>query len=115
MKRFVCVVCPKSCELTIETHGGDLSVAGNECERGVMFASGELHNPQRVLTATVKLASGGLLPVRSRGTVSKGELKAIVERLKSVTVTPPVEIGQIVFQSTDEASSDIIASDAAMR
>ena len=113
MRRFVCVVCPKSCEITAEMRGSELRARGNACGRGAVFAEQEISDPQRILTTTVKLTSGGLLPVRSRGTVKKGELKDLVGMLKTVTVAPPVELGQIVLPSADKVSSDIIASDTA--
>ena len=114
MKReFVCIVCPKSCEITAEEDNGALRVTGNECEHGILFAEQEVYNPQRILTTTVKLATGELLPVRSRGTVKKSELKTLIGQLKNIIVVPPVEIGQVIVPSIGENSVEIVAADAA--
>ena len=112
MKRYIaCIVCPKSCELSVEEISGAIEVAGNQCQRGAAFAEQEINDPRRILTTTVKLTNGGLLPVRSREPVKKAEMKAIVERLRLVTVAPPVEIGQIIVQSVGSCAVDIIATD----
>ena len=116
MKReFVCIVCPKSCELSAEEFAGVLNVSGNQCERGIAFAVEEVYNPQRVLTTTVRLTTGGLLPVRSKGSVKQGELKALVERLKSVEATPPIVIGQIIADLSNGERIEIVATDTVKR
>ena len=108
---LVCIACPKSCELSIDEYCGKLQISGNQCERGIAFAERETNDPQRILTTTVKLTTGGLLPVRSDRTVKKGELKMLVQRLKTITAVPPVEIGQVIVAGVGENSVDIIASD----
>ena len=114
MKReFVCIVCPQSCELTVEECTSGLQVAGNQCGRGITFAEQEVYDPQRILTTTVKLTTGGLLPVRSRGTVKKRELRTLVEKLKTTVVEPPIKIGQTIAASFGENDIDIIAADSA--
>ena len=110
MMQFVCVVCPEGCDLSVDIYGDSPKVTGNKCDRGIAFARQEVYDPQRVLTTTVKLSSGGLLPVRSRGTVKKDELRMLVETLKSTTADPPIEIGQLILSFVGEASVDIIAS-----
>ena len=114
-REFVCIVCPNSCELVARECNNSLQVSGNRCDKGVAFAEQEVYNPQRVLTSTVKLSTGKLLPVRSSGAVKKGELKTLVRSLRSVSVTPPVEIGQIIVSGAGENSVDIVASDSVGR
>jgi CxxC motif-containing protein len=111
MKRdLACIICPKSCELTIEEDDGALIVTGYQCKRGVSFAKQEVENPQRILTTTVKLTSGGLLPVRSRSTVKKKEIIELVRSLNSIVVETPVIIGQVIDTCVGEDRVDIIAS-----
>jgi CxxC motif-containing protein len=114
MKReFVCIVCPQSCELTVEDYSGNMDVAGNQCGQGITFAEREVCDPQRILTTTVKLTTGGLLPVRSRGAVKKGEMRVLVEKLKTTVVEPPIKIGQTIVASFGENAVDIVATDSA--
>jgi len=110
---FVCTVCPNSCELKAGEHDGVLSVTGNKCKRGIEFAMLEVYDPQRILTTTVKLTTGGLLPVRSQGTVKKRELWTIIRQLKSIAVELPVEIGDVVANVTAGTPVCIVAADTA--
>ena len=114
MKReFVCIVCPKSCDLTVEESGGAMHISGNGCKRGIAFAEEETRDPQRILTSTVKLTTGALLPVRSRGTVRRSDLRACVESLKSITLAPPIEIGQVVAEDVGRCGVAVVAADRA--
>ena len=112
MKReFVCIVCPSSCIIYTNDTNGTLDVSGNKCEKGHVFAEKEINDPERLVTTTVKLTTGGLLPVRSRSMVKKKEVKPLVLQLKSVVVLPPVSIGQVILAKQGVNSVDIIASD----
>ena len=111
---IACIVCPISCVLTVEKRNGTLQISGEQCPRGAAFAEQEIHDPKRILTTTVKLTNGGLLPVRSSGTVKKTELKALVNKLKQITIVPPVEIGQIIIPAIGEVAVDIVATDNAI-
>ena len=112
MKReIVCIVCPQGCLLCVDEENGDIQVTGNICEKGITFAEKEILDPERTLTTTVKLSAGGLLPVRSSAPVKKHEMKSLVTQLKSVTVTPPVTIGQMIATGLGENTVDIIATD----
>ena len=114
MKREIaCIVCPGSCILAVEYSNNDvLDVIGHKCEQGIAFAKKEMNDPERILTTTVKLSSGGLLPVRSNAMVKKSEVKSLVRQLKSVVVVPPVEIAQVIVTDMGFNSVDIVATDA---
>jgi CxxC motif-containing protein len=109
-KEFVCIICPKSCELTVVSTANSLQVTGNNCARGITFAQQEITDPQRVLTTTVKLSTGELLPVRSCGYVKKSEMLEIIKQLKNVVIVPPIIIGETIAHSVNGNMANIIAS-----
>jgi len=112
MKReLACIICPGSCILTICESDSVLQVIGNKCDKGVDFAEKEVNDPERTLTTTVKLTTGGLLPVRSKSMVKKYEIKTLVAQLRDTVVKPPVVIGQVVASGLGVNSVDIVASD----
>jgi CxxC motif-containing protein len=108
---FVCIICPTGCVLTAKKQDSVLEVEGNQCEQGIAFAEQEANNPQRILTTTIKLTTGELLPVRSNGTVKRDELRELVRYLRSVSVAPPIEIGQVIAAALGANCVDIIATD----
>ena len=46
-KELVCIVCPRSCRMTITSDGDELVVTGNTCKRGKEFAVSEMTDPRR--------------------------------------------------------------------
>ena len=99
-----CTLCPTGCQVKFNEAFG--TYEGNKCPRGAAFAEQERLAPQRVLTTTVKLASGGLLPVRSEKPVGKQLLPSLIHELSTLTITPPVQCGdEISLLSTNKNCS----------
>lgn len=113
MKELVCIVCPKGCRLRVDEENGYL-VSGNSCVRGTEYGKNEILNPTRVLTSTVKM-EGGLYrrcPVKTNIAVPKGKLFDIMNALNAVTLTAPVQVGQVVIENVCGTGADIIATKA---
>ncbi len=85
-----CTLCPNGCQVR---RTGD-TYTGNRCPRGAAFAKQEHTAPQRTVTTTVRMADGGLLPVRSGRTVPKEEVKAVLSQLREVCAAPDAVCGQ---------------------
>ena len=113
MKELVCIVCPRGCRLTVDEENG-YAVTGNSCPRGAEYGRTELQNPTRVLTTTVKIAGGmhRRLPVRTNRAIPKGLLLAAMEEAAKVSLTAPVEAGQVIIPDLLGTGADLIASRA---
>ena len=109
---MVCLVCPKSCLLSVTGNPEDISVENGGCKRGLDFAKKELSDPERILTSTVRLDLGEipLVSVRSDKLVKKSELKALIHQLDSLVVPAPVLSGQIIAYALGENKVNIIAT-----
>lgn len=113
MKELVCIVCPKGCRLRVDEENGYL-VSGNSCIRGAEYGKNEILNPTRVLTSTVKM-EGGLYrrcPVKTNKAVPKGKLFNIMNALNAITLTAPVQVGQVVIENVCGTGADVIATKA---
>lgn len=112
-KVFHCIICPMGCELkaTVE-NGAVLGVAGNQCPRGEKYARDEITAPQRMLTATVRIAGGvlPLLPVVSEAPLPKGRILDCAYALRNVTATAPVRAGDVVAANLLGLGVNIVAS-----
>lgn len=111
-KAFDCIVCPMSCHLEVEEINGKISVTGNSCPRGAAFGKQELVEPMRMLTTTVRIKQAlyPLLPVITSTNVSKAKLFAIIEACKTVQVTAPIKVNQIIVKNIADSGADLIAS-----
>ena len=73
MKReLTCIVCPIGCSLVAEIEDGKVvSVTGNTCPRGKVYAETECISPMRTITTTVRCADGTIVPVKTSVPIPK--------------------------------------------
>ena len=103
-KEIICIACPVGCRLTAEWKKEQTPViTGNKCPRGEIYGHEEVISPKRVVTATVRLNSSFLkrLPVTTVSPVEKKEIAALLNRLYSLRIDPPVKRGDIVLKIED--------------
>ena len=100
MKKLICIVCPKGCHLSVDEQNG-MSVAGNDCLKGEIYAKQELTNPTRTVTGTVKI-HGALhprCPVKTDGVIPKNLVYQASAMLDDVQLESPVKMGDTVLEN----------------
>ena len=110
---LTCIGCPLGCSLTAEMEDGKvIKVTGNNCGVGDKYAHKELTNPTRIVTSTVRV-SGGDLPavsVKTASDIPKGKIFDCVKALKTVEISAPVSIGQVVLEDICGTGVAVIAT-----
>lgn len=112
-KSLVCVSCPLGCPIEVEMENGEvISVTGNTCKRGELYARTEMTHPVRSLTSTVKVDGGvhPVVPVKSASPVPKEKMLDCMKVINSVTVKAPVKIGDVVISDILGIGVDIVAT-----
>lgn len=112
-KELICIGCPLGCNLTVEMDGGQVvSVNGNTCKRGDDYARKELTDPRRIVTSTVPVAGGNLpvVSVKTASDIPKGKIWECLCALKGVTLTAPVQIGDVIVENVADTGVDVIAT-----
>ena len=112
-KELICIGCPLGCNLTVEMDGGQVvSVNGNTCKRGDDYARKELTDPRRIVTLTVPVAGGNLpvVSVKTASDIPKGKIRECLCALKGVTLTAPVQIGDVIVENVADTGVDVIAT-----
>ena len=113
VKNLTCINCPMGCALTVELEGNKIiSVSGNTCKRGEIYAHKEVTNPARVVTSTVKVVNGisAMVSVKTKEDVPKGKIFDCVRALKNVQVEAPVHIGDLIAVNIADTGVDVIAT-----
>jgi CxxC motif-containing protein len=102
---MVCIACPLSCQLTVTTAGGGVSVTGNRCPRGDAYGREEVQAPRRILTAVVPTDSPRFpfAPVRTDHAISRGLVKGLLSELYRRRIALPVRRGQVLMEDFDGA------------
>lgn len=112
-KELICIGCPMGCPLTVEMNQGEVvSVAGNTCKRGDVYARKELTNPTRIVTSSVIVENGSLaaVSVKTREDIPKEKIFDCMKALKGVKVQAPVHIGDVIVANVAGTGVDIIAT-----
>ena len=112
-KELICIGCPLGCNLTEEMDVGQvISVNANTCKRGDDYARKELTDPRRIVTSTVPVAGGNLpvVSVKTASDIPKGKIRECLCALKGVTLTAPVQIGDVIVENVADTGVDVIAT-----
>jgi CxxC motif-containing protein len=126
MVEMTCVVCPMSCRLTVDRTGeNDISVSGNRCPRGAVYAREELLAPKRVVTATCRAIKNTRpperptagtagparrIPCRSAAPFPKELVDQLLREIYALEVPLPVRCGQVLIENALGTGIDVIAA-----
>lgn len=112
-KKLICIGCPMGCPLVVEMNQGEVvSVTGNTCKRGDVYARKEVTNPTRIVTSTVKITGGSeaMVSVKTKEDIPKEKIFDCVKALKHVQAAAPVKIGDVLVTDIAGTGVDIIAT-----
>ena len=96
--KLTCIECPMGCDLTATQENGKITVSGNSCPRGELYANNEVVCPKRVLTTTVKSNNGKLVPVKTDLPIRKEMTFEVMDKISKITISTPVKIGDVVVE-----------------
>lgn len=93
-------------------HGEVVSITGNTCKRGDIYARKEVTNPTRIVTSTVRITGGSeaMVSVKTKEDIPKGKIFDCVKALKNIEVAAPVHIGDVLVKDVAGTGVDVIAT-----
>ena len=110
IKTLTCIECPIGCEIAVDLNGDKiLSLTGNACPRGKLYAQDEVVCPKRVITSTVRAKDGSLVPVKTDKPVKKSEIFSVMEKINAVVCDMPVTMGQVLVENI-EGDANLVVS-----
>ncbi len=99
-KELTCIECPVGCQIEVELDGGKVvSVKGNSCPRGKMYAENEVVCPKRVVTSTIKTDRGELVPVKTDKPIEKYKMFDVMGIINERICKAPIKIGDILIEN----------------
>ncbi len=110
-RKIICTVCPVGCNIEVEmTENKEiLSITGNTCKRGLVYAENECINPKRTLTTTVFCDNGKILSVKTSEAVPKELLFECMKVINKTLAKAPVKIGDVIIENILDTGADVIA------
>ena len=111
-RELICIGCPLGCPLTVTMEGTEITVTGNTCKRGEIYAKKEVTNPTRVVTSSVHVEGGviAMVSVKTKDDIPKDKIFACMEEIRKVAVAAPVHIGDIVIENCAGTGVPVIAT-----
>lgn len=113
-QNLTCIRCPRGCALTVTLEDGQvISVEGNACRRGDIYARAEVTNPVRTVTSVVPVTGSDtahMVSVKTRGEVPKNKVLDVVDALADVVVSAPVAIGDVIVPDVCGTGIDVVAT-----
>lgn len=110
---FICIGCPLGCQLSVKKKEDMvISVEGNHCKRGEIYAQKECVSPTRIVTTTVKVQDGEIpmLSVKTASDIPKSKIRECMDAVRNIVVIAPIEMGDVILHNVAETGVDIIAT-----
>ena len=114
-KELTCINCPMGCRITVSMEGGNIiSVEGNTCKRGYIYACNEVRSPVRTVTTTIKV-DGGIsdrVSCKTKEPIPKDKIFEVMEAINKASCKAPVAIGDILIEDCAETGIPVVATRA---
>ena len=102
---MVWIACPLGCRLSVgrSSLGSEVSVTGNRCPKGELYAQEELLSPKRIVTAVVRTDSADYpcAPVRTDRPLPRERTRELLAELGRMRVALPVAAGTELLADWD--------------
>ena len=112
-RTITCINCPVGCRMTavLSEEGKFISVEGNTCPRGAVYARQECTLPERMVTAVIHVGGSNVpLSVKTSRPVPKSLVFPIMQELSGVKISVPVSEGQVVLENILGTGADIVST-----
>ena len=111
-RNLTCIVCPRGCAMTVnlDDAGNPISVEGNACKRGIVYAEKECTHPERTVTSTVRTKSGAVIPVKTASTIPKEKVFAVMEDINKVRAEDSLKIGDVIIEDVAGTGVSVICT-----
>ena len=111
IRNLTCIGCPMGCPLTVKLEDTEvINIEGNTCKRGAVYGKKEATNPTRIVTTTVRLSGGGVVPVKTKEDIPKEKIMDCVRELKQLVIARPVQIGQVILENAAGTGVPVVAT-----
>lgn len=109
VKTLTCIECPIGCQIKVTVENGKvLSVRGNGCPRGKVYAEAEVVCPKRVVTSTVRAENGEMIPIKTDKPVRKDAIFDVMKKINATVCKMPVALGDVLVENISDDANLIV-------
>lgn len=108
-KKLTCVICPNSCVITVKHEGENIiEVSGNNCKRGLEYASAEALHPVRSVSTTVRCDDGRVVAVKTSCPVPKENVYDVMWEVRHFKAPSNISFGDVVIPNIAKTGADLV-------
>lgn len=110
-RELTCINCPMGCSLIITRDSDKITVQGNACKRGELYAIEEITNPSRTITSTMRVHNGvkPIVPVKTQEPIPKDKIQECMKEIKAMTIEAPIRYHQVLIENIAQTKVNIIS------
>lgn len=105
----ICIMCPLSCELTIEKKGKNITVTGNACPRGDEYGRAEVTRPMRSFTSLVS-SDFGPISVKTTNQIPKSLIKKALAYIDTIKINHKPKYHEVIEKNFMGTGTDLIVT-----
>lgn len=114
-RNLTCIRCPLGCQIEVKMEGKEVvSVTGNTCRRGDIYARKEVTNPTRIVTSSVRVSGSRtgavMVSCKTAADIPKARVMDVVKDIKDLVIPCPVAIGDVLKQDVAGTGVDMVAT-----
>lgn len=98
-KELICIGCPVGCSILAAGENENIKISGNGCKKGEEYAKNEIISPKRVVTSTVRLKNGKILPVKTDREIPKDKIFECMKIINSLNPDLPIKTGDVILKN----------------
>lgn len=114
-KELTCIGCPLGCQITVDWDDEAkkvISVTGNSCKNGDIYARKEVTNPTRIVTSSIPVTGGDMVRVscKTQHDIPKNRIFDVMEEIHAAKAKAPLKIGDVLVKDVCGLGVDVIAT-----
>ncbi|MBQ9300351.1 MAG: DUF1667 domain-containing protein [Clostridia bacterium] len=109
---ITCINCPMGCRMEVTLEDGKvISVKGNTCKRGEIYAHQECTQPLRMVTAVAPVQNSAVpVSLKTRTPIPKAKIEACMRAIDALELSAPIQAGDILIENVVDSGVDVIAT-----
>ena len=112
-RELTCINCPMGCRITVVMEGTEiLSITGNTCKRGEIYAKSEVTAPVRTVTTTIKVTGGtnDRVSCKTQEPIPKDKIFEVMDEINRSSCEAPVRTGNILISDCAGTGVPVVAT-----
>lgn len=115
IRELTCINCPMGCRITVNMDGNEVvSVSGNTCKRGEIYARNEVTAPVRTVTTTMCVEGGSVdrVSCKTKEPVPKDKIFDVMSEINKACCKAPINIGDVLIEDVAGTGIAVVATKA---